>query len=119
MLLLAGIGLGQFCIHVAHIGRNHLRQHCSTFALRTILEHTFLRFIEGDTHTLQYGRLPLHGLTHHVTDAHGILIGGIEAVLLGNEVIHGRYQHVKALFLFQERCHLLGTAELYFITDDA
>ena len=118
LLLLSGIGLGQFCIHVADIGGNHLCQHGGTFAFRAILKYMCLCFVKRDAHTLQHSRLPLHGLTHHVADTHGILVGSIEAVLLGNEVIHGRYQHVKAFLLLQKRGHLLGTTELYFVADD-
>ena len=119
LLLPSGIRLGKFLVHVSNVGRNDLGKHGSTLTLRTELQYLFLCLVKGDADTLQHFHLSLHRLTHHVADAHGILIGGVQSILLGDEVVHGGDKCVKALLLLQERGHLLGTAQLHLVADYA
>ena len=115
LFLFTGIRPCQFGIHLAYIVADDLGQHGSTFRFGAILQYFLLCLRKGDAHPLQYVYLPLHGLAHHVADSYGILVGGIQPLLLGKQIIHGGNKRIKARFLVQESGHLLGTAQLYLI----
>ena len=115
LLLLTRICLGQFGIHVAYILCDNLSKHGCTLTLGTILEHLLLGFVKGNTDTLQHFHLSLHCLTHHITNTYGILISGIQSVLLRHKVIHGRNKYVETSFILQEGSHLLRTTQLHLV----
>ena len=59
----------------------------------------------------------MKGLAHHVGDRHGILARGVQSLLLGDEVVHGREQGLKRLAAAGKRSHLLKPCPLHRAPD--
>ena len=83
-----GVRLGQLLVHAAHALTYHLGQRRRLLLLGAELQDLLLRLAEGVAVATQRGCLPGEHLAHHRGNIHGRLLRGIEAVLLGDHVVH-------------------------------
>ena len=113
----AGVRLGQFGIHAAHALTYHLGQRSRLLLLGAELQDLLLRLAEGVAVATQRGCLPGEHLSHHRGDVHGRLLRSIEAVLLGDHVVHHRDERLERRLLRGVGSQLLHAGQLHLIAD--
>lgn len=112
MLLRGGKSLsGEYVVDVIAWMRSYLDRY--EMADRRCVKRASV--VESNAHALQSRYLALHGLAHEVCHRHGVGTAGVEAFLLGDEIVHRRDKSFEARFFFQESSHLLRSRELHLV----